>query len=127
MNGMKNASGNARCIATEGPEAGGKFPGSVLFLERKATDRTAILGTGDLDEERVRRCLQPIGRQHLDLHIPVRFTVAADGRATEHHATWPAPIPPDIRDCLDRALAEVRFNCPLSGASEVHGVLSIGR
>lgn len=97
---------------------------SIYLAKSEASDPTAILGSDNVDGERLSACVEALDRP-MDLEIPARFTVRADGRVTSHSVSWPDGFPADVAGCLDEVLAEGRFNCPLSKRAEVRALLDL--
>jgi len=98
---------------------------SFMLTDKRSSDPSAILGTGEIDEISKYVCLWRVTSPLPEITVPVRFTVGADGRTIHHEAPWPASVSPQLRGCLDPVLARARFNCPLSGAAIVDARLSL--
>ena len=98
---------------------------SFMLTDRRSTDPSALLGTGEIDTLAKDACLWRATSPLAEIQLPVRFTVGPDGRTIRHEAPWPASVPPELRGCLDPLLAGARFNCPLSGAAIVDARLSL--
>ncbi|MBI5534641.1 MAG: hypothetical protein HY898_18085 [Deltaproteobacteria bacterium] len=98
---------------------------SAYLLQKKATDRSAVLGTNVVDSAAVALCLESVDQVLGEMNIPVTFEVGADGRSTRHAVQWPQLIGNDVRACMDRELAKAWFNCPLTGRAQVTAVVSI--
>jgi hypothetical protein len=96
-----------------------------MLTDKRSSDPSAILGTGEIDEISKYVCLWRVTSPLPEITVPVRFTVGADGRTIHHEAPWPASVSPQLRGCLDPVLARARFNCPLSGAAIVDARLSL--
>ena len=109
--------------------AGGKRPVEDGYSrngylgEKLSDDASAILGTDEVDNRDVIHCMSPIRSALGDVKVPLRFSVGADGRASDARATWPSSLPPTVTTCLDSVLRAARFNCPLSGHAEVSTTL----
>lgn len=96
---------------------------SAYLKDTAADDPTALLGSQELPAG-VEDCLHAV-KQPVEVDVPVRFTVAADGRVHTADPRWPALLPPTVTECMDAALAKARFTCPLSGQAHVNASLSI--
>ena len=106
----------------EAPPAGAprdRLSRIFMLTDRRSTDPSALLGTGEIDTLAKDACLWRATAPLAEIQLPVQFTVGADGRTIRHTAPWPASVPPALRACLDPVLAAARFNCPLSGAAIV--------
>jgi len=93
--------------------------GTVTTVGARASDPSAVLSDGQLDDEALGACLSTVRGAFEDPELPVRFSVGADGQVLSHAASWPSAFPPAARRCLDDVLARGRFDCPLTGASTV--------
>jgi hypothetical protein len=98
---------------------------SFMLTDRRSTDPSALLGTGEIATLAKDACLWRATSPLAEIQLPVQFIVGADGGTIRHHAPWPPSVPPELRACLDPVLAGARFNCPLSGAAVVDARLSL--
>ena len=99
--------------------------GVAALVGARATDESATLGDGALDEEALAACLGPTRTEINEPEVPVRFAVGPDGSVKSHTTTWPSTIPARARRCMDGVLARSRFGCPLTGASTVDAHLQV--
>jgi hypothetical protein len=98
---------------------------NAYVAEKHADDRSAILGSGEVESEALLACLRPVRANLGDLKVPAHFSVGADGIPTSVAVEWPPSLPPQVAQCLDDVVRAARFNCPLSGKAEVDAGLSI--
>jgi len=99
--------------------------GGAALVGARATDESATLGDGALDEDALAACLSPTKTEINEPELPVRFSVGPDGSVKNHTVTWPGTIPARVRKCMDGVLAGARFGCPLTGASTVDARLQV--
>jgi hypothetical protein len=99
--------------------------GGARLVGARATDESATLGDGALDEDALTACLSSIKTDVDEPELPVRFSVGPDGGVKSHATSWPRTIPATARKCMDAVLARSRFSCPLSGASTVDARLQV--
>ena len=91
-----------------------------------ATDPSAALEIDDaLDQAALVACLAPVRKPIRYPIVPVRLSIGADGRVTDHAVEWPAKIPTAVAQCLDGVIAHGQFNCPLSGHATLDGRLDL--
>jgi hypothetical protein len=112
-------------FALEVKRAHPPFRAGAALVGSQASDASAALGDGALDEDALAACLSPIKTEVNEPELPVRFSVGADGHVKSHTATWPRSIPAGVRRCMDAVLARSQFNCPLTGASTVDAKLQV--
>jgi hypothetical protein len=93
--------------------------------EQRADDPTAVLGSNEVDGEKLEQCLDPIETPLGELKVPARFAVGPDGRTLAYEARWPAGFPAAVAGCMDQVLKGARFNCPLSGKARVLAIIDI--
>lgn len=101
-----------------------KYRRDVSLSKKQADDRTAILGSGVLDDDAARACLggvEPFG----PIEVPVRFEVDAQGKVREHAVVLPAGLPAVSTQCLHAQLAAAQFDCPVSGRATVTATLEL--
>jgi hypothetical protein len=110
---------------TEGAARRPSLYRSAYLVNKKASDRSAVLGTRVVDEQTLGRCLDPVEQALGELEVPVRFEVSSDGRTVRHAARWPETLPATVRTCMDAELSTAWFNCPLQGSSIVQATVSI--
>jgi len=61
---------------------------SAYLLHKKGSDPSAVLGTREVDDQALGRCLEPVEQVLGELEVPVKFEVRGDGHAVHHTATW---------------------------------------
>jgi len=105
--------------------AHGPFRSGASLVGTVASDASAALGDGALDEDALAACLSPIHTELNEPELPVRFSIGPDGHVQSHATTWPRTIPAGVRRCMDAVLARSRFNCPLTGASTIDAKLQV--
>jgi hypothetical protein len=98
----------------------------IIYVEGvQASDRSAILGSSEIDRRALEACLWPVTTPVARMIVPVRLVVGADGRVTGAETRWVDAVPPPVRNCVDQVLGRAQFACPLSGAARVEARLSI--
>jgi hypothetical protein len=122
---QRRAAFELRTIAPDQPAAADAYVRNAYLGRKQADDPSAILGTGEISNADLIRCLSPIRSAVHDLRVPVRFSVRDDGQTSGVRRTWPDSLSPAVTACLDGVLRAARFNCPLSGKAEVRGDLFI--
>jgi len=98
---------------------------SGYFVPDHATDPSAALATTAIDENALVACLSSIRAAAPYPPVPVRLSVGADGKVTSHDIKWPPKIPTAVAECLEGAISQGQFNCPLSGESAIDGKLFV--
>lgn len=98
---------------------------SAYLLSKNSDDRSAVLGPGSMPLDALSKCLSSVDGALLNRPVAVRFNVGPDGRAKRFSGMWPVQVEPATRACLDQAMMQARFNCPLTGRATVTGSLSL--
>jgi hypothetical protein len=122
------ARGRARftlTVAGRQPRARDRMTRVAYLAEGQASDPSARLGTGAVDETALEACLGRVGSPIDDTSVPVKLSVAADGHVVRHETRWPRTVPAAARACLDGVLARASFNCPLSGSATIDAQLHV--